>query len=103
MLSTSYRSNTSIYVALEKKVGTIFPKLQLKYIGENAIFQCLSHGMPKWIKDGKVIPSVYHNPFVLIIRHVTEYNTGFYTCSGTYQDGIQFQARSRLVVGSKSC
>ena len=91
---------------MAKPIGTVFPKLHLKYIGENAIFQCVSHGTTKWIKDGKEIapayPSAYQNPSILIIRYVHPYNTGFYTCLGMYEDGSQFEAKSKLVVASKS-
>ena len=92
-----------IYVAFQKKIGTVFPKVQLKYIGENAVFQCFSHHTPKWITYGKDIPSAYpRNNSTLIIGYVTSYFAGIYKCLGTYEDGSQFEAKSKLIVGSKS-
>ena len=83
------------------KIGTVVPKLQLRSEGQDAVFQCFSHVTPKWMKGGVELPAVYKNPSILIIRYVITVYTGDYTCVGRYEDGSQFEAKSKLVVGCK--
>ena len=99
MPSTTYPSNVIIYIAMEKKIGTVVPKFQLKYPGEDAVFHCYSHSKPRWI--GKDFAGSFQNHSTFILLNVQSSDTGNQTCLGTYENGSQFHAGSELVVARK--
>ena len=88
-----------IIIATETKIGTVVPKFQLKYPGEDAVFHCYSHSKPRWI--GKDLAGSFQNHSTFILHNVQYSYTGNQTCLGTYENGSQFHVGSELVVAGK--
>jgi len=83
--------------------GKVTPKLATLKEGMNAYFNCLFSSKPVWTHNRLDLLYNCHlsnNGTKLTVISLSEYNKGFYECTGKLDNGQQFIARGHLKIFS---
>jgi len=81
--------------------GAIIPENQIAYINTTVKFFCYSVTLPTWYKRIIIRKKIVSRDAVLVLRNVTELDTGVYICEGRFQNRTKFNVKSELNVGGK--
>ena len=87
------------------QTGIIYPKVEIAKVGHPVSIMCYSNSLVIWSKNGRILPQDINRSSlknVYRISKVTEADTGMYECTGTHQNGDQFEVSSELFVGGKA-
>jgi len=84
-----------IYLA----VPSLHPLNLSMYVGNKALFQCISETPISWGFDGKILPSnVKIRGALLIIPKIQKKNEGIYTCTTKDSGGREYNLQGRIQV-----
>ena len=85
-------------IVVDKKMISPMELIVCQYC--TAKFSCRSDTLPKWLFNGRMIPSNAHpnSKHLLNIYSVESYNEGYYECLGTTREGYEFSAMAYLRV-----
>ena len=83
-------------------LGSVYPTSQAAYTGSNVRIVCYSIGVVQWIKNDLPSKNLMVERNALMIRNVTDNDSGIYTCRGYDHFGAVFTAESELVIGGRT-